>query len=159
MYAGSTTHTHSLFTHIYMYLCVHFSLLLKHGRFAVSHVMRLIFDRMAYGALPHIVYAQTKILYVCTYINIIRDIPLLLYIRRLYIYILLAKWHGCCFHHRPGLAWPGLVKCLFIYFTKKFFLAMLCLLQCNFALRTFIYIQIESERARARDRVLLSLAI
>lgn len=119
MYAGSTTHTHSLFTHIYMYMCVHFSLLLKHGRFAVSHVMRLIFDRMAYGALPHIVYAQTKILYVCTYINIIRDIPLLLYIRRLYIYILLAKWHGCCFHHRPGLAWPGKML-VYIFYEEVF---------------------------------------
>lgn len=30
----------------------YFSLILKHRRFVVSHVMRLIFDRMAYGAMP-----------------------------------------------------------------------------------------------------------
>lgn len=54
-YAGSTIiHYNTPYSHIFMciqmYVCT-LNVVKTQADFAVSHVMRLIFDRMAYGAL------------------------------------------------------------------------------------------------------------
>lgn len=100
---------HTLYSHIFLCariracvcVCTFFCNAETQAVFAVSHVMRLIFDRIVYAALLRIVCARTKYIYVYKKYNT-RYSPA--------VHSLVYSWLSdmVVFFIGPGLAWPGM---------------------------------------------------